>query len=380
MFITDNTEVSIGDFAVSASGPLSLAGSLTDTVSSAQVRALADNLVMTLPAPSNTSVGRANLMTILNNDTSLFPITLYGNKIDIGKSAQFIFAFGAWHAMQNTPIAGNVISAFTDLASQTPVVQFDNLKVRYNPVTNNFEIATVVNTETIRSFIEAQYVTASLNTVNNNSSPATLAVTTTYQQLGDAGITAPGESRTHHIYDASSKRNYTVKAVYLAAPIARVWFEVSVFGGVSNNQVLSFQGPNLVLQNGVVTFPNKVSSGPIPYATAQIGTQVTVGEFQFRYNQNALNGNLELRSSTSGNVSFHSYAYEQFPATPAPSGHVHQAAIIANAVAGTFQTVPAGGLGTREILTYEIKTSLGVYHVKLYDYNSTSVELIAERK
>jgi hypothetical protein len=113
-------------------------------------------------------------------------------------------------------------------------------------------------------------------------------------------------------------------------------------------------------------------------ATAQVGTQQILGELEFRYNSNAGNGNLECRSASGVTLNIESYGHEQFPLGSAPSGHVYANPTLNNN-AGAFTTLPVGGAGSNEILSYKIFTTQNIYTISVANKGNTNIVVSANR-
>jgi hypothetical protein len=121
-----------------------------------------------------------------------------------------------------------------------------------------------------------------------------------------------------------------------------------------------------------------------PIGSAVAGSEITLGELSFRYNANAVTGNLEIRSSTASTVSVQWQGLEQYPQTPtaaisAPIGGSATGILTANANTGVYTALGAMGLGYNERLEYYITTQNNCYTVELRCFNNGQLFIKVEK-
>lgn len=113
-----------------------------------------------------------------------------------------------------------------------------------------------------------------------------------------------------------------------------------------------------------------------PLASAQAGTEITLGELSFRYNSNVNNGNLGVRSSSGSTVALRAAREERFEAASARSTSSN-ISVTANANTGSYITINAGNANPNEILIYQIWTAERMYNVRIANFQGSRINIWA---
>jgi hypothetical protein len=273
---------------------------------------------------------------------------------------------------------GNVISVANKALSLTPVI-FGNYQIRWNGATDRIEIATLSGTAQIDFSTAINYGLQS-TTINGaggidaSIQGTPLALNTTFAAIGDLGIVGI-EHRRIHIWDALN--HYIVNIQRKGTTAIDGWCDFYIEKiGISTNNIYS-AGNGLILQNGTFLNPNKISKSS-PIASAQNGTLISMGEFDFRYSLNATNGNLEIRSLTASTVPIRWTAQEFFSAGTANYG-LSTADTLVNQSTGAFITLAAGGTSIGEMQFYRIISSLNKYVVQIENFGDSKIHMAVEK-
>jgi hypothetical protein len=274
--------------------------------------------------------------------------------------------------------SGSIISIMNKAATLAPI-SFGNYQARWNAASDRIEIATIAGTEIIDYSSAINYGIQS-TTINgaggvDASLQATrMSVTTTFAAIGDVGLVGI-EHRRIHIWDALNHYiiNVTRKGTTATDGFCDLFVEKI---GVSVNKILS-AGNGLALQNDTLFNPNKISKVS-PIASAQNGTLIRMGEFDFRYSLNATNGNLEIKSATTLPVNCRYTAQEFFSAGTSTLGNSTTNTII-NGSAGAFVALNGGGAGNGEMCIYRIITAMNKYNVCIENFADTQIHICVEK-
>lgn len=113
-----------------------------------------------------------------------------------------------------------------------------------------------------------------------------------------------------------------------------------------------------------------------PLASAQAGTEITLGELSFRYNSNVNNGNLEVRSSSGSTVALRAAREERYEAATARNTQ-HNISVTAPANTGSYTTINAGNANPNEILIYQIWTAERMYNVRIANFQGSRINIWA---
>lgn len=113
-----------------------------------------------------------------------------------------------------------------------------------------------------------------------------------------------------------------------------------------------------------------------PLASAQAGTEITLGELSFRYNSNANNGNLEVRSSSASTVALRAAREERYEAATARNTQ-NNISVTAPANTGAYTTINGGNANPNEILIYQIWTAERMYNVRIANFQGSNINIWA---
>jgi hypothetical protein len=309
--------------------------------------------------------------TISQNLTEVQPL---GVPISLRNARSFV---GIWDGYKWTRIdenEGNTINgnsaniAYALNVPPTWLLDFDGFRITM-PANAAGRIATTIDNRSIIMLTEQEYPGGSFASGTGVNGTPTL-LTTTGVVLDD-GVNVAGERYMTSVLDLTKNQLYHI-FVWRHGLVSGNWSGCVTKVGITGNTPLTASNGIQIVGN-VISNTNQLAITS-PITNAQIGTEITLGELSFRYNSNASNGNLEIKSSSGVAVPFRCYAGEKYVAI---GNSVSQ--LFTNASApisgGGYLTVNANGLDVDAILSYRIITSTNVYNVDLSNFAGTNIHM-----
>jgi Collagen triple helix repeat (20 copies) len=186
------------------------------------------------------------------------------------------------------------------------------------------------------------------------------------------------------------RRQYVLRN---ATPVAKgILPTYRTIGGNSSGQIAPYTTLTLVSSGSEWLAIDSVSELAVgqtlgvasPIGAAQANTVVAFRELSFRYNLNAANGNLDVRSSTATPVIFRAFGEEYFPLIGAARNSVTFPAAAAGSLTaaantGAWLPLPAGNLGQNELMMYTVFTVATSYEIKIMNFGNTTIHLAVTR-